>query len=119
MSKEFDHIIREIAKQNKELHNLDNQISKEVVKDVFEIKKTIKTLENKITKIDFTIGRIYDLLNSITIFIEDAENMHDENMEEDEDWASYNEENFSYNDNNDDEDEESEDTGWGNYEDES
>lgn len=117
MSKEFDQIIKEITKQNKELHNLDNQISKEVIKDVYEIKKTIKGLENKINKIDQTIVKIYDLLNSITIFIEDAENMSEEDVAEHEDWAAYNEENFG----DDDEDDDSlgTDNYWSSHEDES
>jgi len=117
MSKEFDQIIKEITKQNKELHNLDNQISKEVVKDVYEIKKTIKGLESKINKIDQTIIKIYDLLNSITIFIEDAENMSEEDIAEHEDWEAYNEEHFGDDDENDDS--LGTDNYWSSHEDES
>lgn len=113
MSREFDQIIKEINKQNKELHNLDNQISKEVVKDIFEIKKNIKTLENKINKIDQTIERVYELLNTITIFIENADELQDMADDDDEeDWTPYDERGF---DNEEDDDNDNEDIGGDNY----
>jgi chromosome segregation ATPase len=120
MSKEFDQIIKEIAKQNKELHNLDNQISKEVIKDIYDMKKSIKAMENKISKIDQTIEKVYELINNITIFIEDAEAINDMNIDDDdeEDWTPYDERNFQYNDDNDEEDIGG-DNYWSNHEDES
>jgi seryl-tRNA synthetase len=110
MSKEFDQIIKEINKQNKELHNLDNQINKEIVKDIFEIKKSIKLLDNKISKIDETIEKVYQLLNTITVFIENAEDINDTMDDDDEeDWTPYDERNFGYDDND------HEDIGGDNY----
>jgi len=123
VSKEFDHIMQEINKQNKELHNLDNQISKEIVKDIYDIKKSIKILEIKIAKIDQTIERVYDLLNSITIFIENAEELEEmEDDDDEEDWTPYDERNFKYGEEEDD-DNDNEDIGgdnyWSSHEDES
>lgn len=100
MSKEFDNILREINKQNKELHNIDGIISKQVVKDILDTKKTIKNIENKIASMENTINQMFELINSITIFIDDAEDAIDGmNDEDEEDWTPYDDRNFSYNDN--------------------
>lgn len=117
MSKEFNDIIKEINKQNKELHNIDNSISKEVVKEIAELKKSVKNIENKIRSMDDTLIKLFDILNTITVFIEDAESMNEADLEDEEDWTPYDERNFSYN--NEEEEEEDDGDGWGVREDES
>jgi chromosome segregation ATPase len=101
MSKEFDQIIKEINKQNKELHNIDNQLSKEVAKDIFDLKKSVKTIENKIILMEKVLNNLFELINNITIFIDDAEDIADSNYddEDEEDWTPYDDRNFSYDDN--------------------
>jgi chromosome segregation ATPase len=114
MSKEFNDIIREINKQNKELHSIDNSISKEVVKEIADLKKSVKNIENKIRSMDDTLIKLFDILNTITVFIEDADSMNGEDLDDEEDWTPYDERNFSYND-----DEDEEEDNWGIREDES
>ena len=118
MSKEFNDIMREINKQNKELHNIDSNISKEIVKEISDLKKSIKNIENKIRSMDDTLIKLFDILNTITVFIEDAESMAESDLDDEEDWTPYDERNFSYNNNDEDEDDEDGD-GWGIREDES
>jgi hypothetical protein len=115
MSKEFNDIIREINKQNKELHSIDNSISKEVVKEISDLKKAVKNIDNKIRSIDDTLVKLFDILNTITIFIEDAESMNGDDLDDEEDWTPYDERNFSYNNDEDDEEE----SDWNSREDES
>jgi len=45
MSKDFDNIIKQIAKSNQEIHRVDNHLSK----DISEIKRAIKSLDNKMS----------------------------------------------------------------------
>lgn len=117
MSKEFNDIIREINKQNKELHSIDTQISKEVVKEIIDLKKSIKNIENKIKSMDDTLVKLFDILNTITVFIEEADENQLE-LDDEEDWTPYEDRNFSYRNDSeyDDEDEEDE---WSNGQDES
>jgi|LakMenEpi03Aug12_release.lakeMendotaPanAssembly.Ray.scaffolds.fasta_scaffold777204_2 septal ring factor EnvC (AmiA/AmiB activator) len=117
MSKEFNDIIREINKQNKELHSIDNSISKEVVKEISDLKKSVKNIENKIRSMDDTLIKLFDILNTITVFIEDAESMNGDDLDDEEDWTPYDERNFSYNNDEDDDDEE--ESEWNIHEDES
>lgn len=120
MSKEFDQIIKEINKQNKELHNLDTQINKEIIKDIFDIKKSIKALDIKICKIDETIEKVYELLNTITVLIENAEELNDlDHNDDEEDWTPYDERNFSYNDDIEEDEDIGGDNYWSSHEDES
>jgi chromosome segregation ATPase len=114
MSKEFNDIMREINKQNKELHNIDSNISKEIVKEISDLKKSIKNIENKIRSMDDTLIKLFDILNTITVFIEDAESIND--SEDEEDWTPYDERSFAY---DDEEDDDEDADGWGIREDES
>lgn len=105
MSREFDQIIKEINKQNKELHNIDNQISKEIVKDIHDLKKSVKTIETKIVLMEKVLNQLFDVINNLTIFIDDAEDIaNSEDLDDEEDWAPYDERNFSSYDDNDEED---------------
>jgi septal ring factor EnvC (AmiA/AmiB activator) len=115
MSKEFNDIMKEINKQNKELHNIDNNISKEIVKEISDLKRSVKNIENKIKSMDDTLIKLFDILNTITVFIEDAESMNDSDDEED--WTPYDERSFAYDDEEEDEDEE--ESEWNSREDES
>lgn len=104
MSKEFDNIMKEINKQNKELHNIDNQISREVIKDIHELKKSTKNIETKIVLMEKVLNELFELINNITIFIDDAEDIANNIDDEDEeDWTPYDDRNF-YDDDNDDAD---------------
>jgi len=115
MSKEFNDIIKEINKQNKELHNIDNSISKDVVKEIVELKKSVKNIENKIRSMDDTLIKLFDILNTISVFIEDAESINEADLDDEEDWTPYDDRNFSYNN----EDEEEDEDNWGTREDDS
>jgi hypothetical protein len=70
---------------------------------------------------DDTLIKLFDILNTITVFIEDAESMNGDDLDDEEDWTPYDERNFSYNNNSDDEDDDDEEgvDGWGTREDES
>jgi chromosome segregation ATPase len=115
MSKEFNDIMREINKQNKELHSIDSSISKEIAKEISDLKKSVKNIESKIRSMDDTLIKLFDILNTITVFIEDAESIND--SEDEEDWTPYDDRSFAYDDEDDDDDENVD--GWGIREDES
>jgi chromosome segregation ATPase len=105
MSKDFDHIMKEVMKSNKEIHSIDKNISK----DITDLSKQIKAIELKISRMDETLERILDILNSITVFIEE----NDENapdLDDEEDWTPYDERNFNYD--NTDEDNYAGDEDW-------
>ena len=74
--------------------------------DLANIQKSIKQIEDKINSMDETLIKLFEILNSITIFFEDIEELEPE-LDDEEDWTSYDERNFSYEDNDDYEDYES------------
>ena len=113
MSRDFDDISKQIIQQNKDLKNIDNHISK----DISDLKKSIKNIEVKIKSMDDTLIKLFDILNTITVFIEDAESINEADLDDEEDWTPYDERNFSYH--NDDDDDESDGDDWGVREDES
>jgi len=117
MTKEFDQIIKEIYKQNKELDNIDKVISKELVKDINDIKKCIKGIEQKIDSLESIVEQVFIMINNISIFIDDAEEINDQDLEDEEDWTPYDERNFAYDDN--DEEDIGGDNYWSNHEDDS
>jgi len=105
MSKNIDDVIREVMKSNKEIHNIDNHVSK----DMAEMKRQIKSLESKILRMDETLQKVYDTLEAITIALHDAEieeaMMEDlEEQEENEDWTPYEDRNFTFDQDDDEED---------------
>lgn len=88
MSKNIDDAIREIMKSNKEIHNMDNHLTK----DIAEVKKGIKNLETKIKSLENKIDQMTDILNTFTILISDMDDMSDvdiDDEEENEDWTPY------------------------------
>jgi hypothetical protein len=108
MSKSFDDTMKQIMNNGKQLNLFDNNIS--------EIKDSIKILDNKIDSINEKLGILIDIVNSLSVFIEDAEDINDQDMEDDEeDWTPYDERNFLYRDRNDEDD----DDEWSNSEDQS
>ena len=105
MSKEFDQILRELTKQNKDLHNIDVQVSKALVKDIVDIKKSVRNIETKIVLMEKVLNQLFEVINNLTIFIDDAEDIaNSEDLDDEEDWTQYDERNFSYDDDNDEED---------------
>jgi hypothetical protein len=102
MSKNIDDIVKEVMKSNKEIHNMDTHISK----DISELKRNIKSLETKIQRMDGVLQKVYDILEAITIVLHEAE--LDEDMiaemdenEENEDWTPYEDRNFTFDENED------------------
>jgi 3-polyprenyl-4-hydroxybenzoate decarboxylase len=105
MSKEFDQILRELTKQNKDLHNIDVQVSKALVKDIVDIKKSVRNIEAKIVLMEKVLNQLFEVINNLTIFIDDAEDIaNSEDLDDEEDWTPYDDRNFSYDDDNDEED---------------
>ena len=88
MSKNIDDVIREVMKSNKEIHNMDTHLTK----DILEVKKSIKNIENKMKTLENKIEQAIDLLNTFTILISDMDDMDDSDIddeEENEDWTPY------------------------------
>ena len=105
MSKEFDQILRELNKQNKDLHSIDVQVSKALVKDIVDLKKSVRNIETKLILMEKVLNQLFEVINNLTIFIDDAEDIaNSEDLDDEEDWTPYDERNFSYEDDNDDED---------------
>lgn len=88
MSKDIDHIMKEIVKSNKDLHNVENNLSK----DIGEVKKVLKNIENKVKHLEEKIDQAIDILNTFTILISDAEDIEDEDSEDSEDFLDENNE---------------------------
>lgn len=89
MSREFDDIAKNIIKQHKELHNVENNISKEID----NLQKSIKKIEAKINSMDETLIKLFDIMSSISIFLDEET---DEDIDDEEDWTPYDDRNFSY-----------------------
>lgn len=80
MSRDFDNIIKEVMKSNKDLNKLDDKFSKEINlldRDIQGLRKEVKGLSSK-------LDEILEILNTLTIFIEDAESIIDEEDHEEE-----------------------------------
>jgi len=102
MSKNIDDVIKEVIKNNKEIHNMDGHLSK----DITEVKKGIKNIENKMKLLENKIDQAIDILNTFTILISDMDGMDDSDIddeEENEDWTPYDQkEDYEPEDNEDD-----------------
>jgi hypothetical protein len=108
MSKEVEKVIQEIVKYD--INNI-SKIDLQIIKDIVDLKNGIKSIEKKIDSIDTTLEKLFEILSTISFFMEEAEEQsenYDDNDEED--WTPYDERNFSY---------EEDDDNWGSYEDES
>lgn len=105
MSKNIDDVIKEVMKSNKEIHNIDNHLTK----DITELKKSIKNIDNKIKSLENKIDQAIEILNTFTILISDIDDMNDADIddeEENEDWTPYDQaedyqSDYDYEDNND------------------
>jgi hypothetical protein len=87
MSKDFDDILREINKSNRELHHMDNNLSK----DIANLKKDLKSINAK-------IDMVLEILNNFTIMLLDEEEGDDEFEDydtdqtwvpEEDDWSNH------------------------------
>jgi 50S ribosomal subunit-associated GTPase HflX len=92
MSRDFDHIMKEIMSSNKELQNLDSN----PFKDIADNKKHIVTAINKIDAIDKRIRLIeekidhmFEILNNFTIMLEEEEQELDEDLYGNKEWNPY------------------------------
>ena len=112
MSKDINDITQNIISSNKELFEKLSDVTTD--KEVKDIKNRILGLEKKISKIDTTLEQVFEMLNNITVFIEDAEDNEPE-LDDEEDWTPYDDRNFTY----DDDDDEPYEDEWNNHEDES
>jgi len=74
MSRDFDNIAKEVIKNNKEIHKVDDKLSKEL----FSMDKDIQTLKKDLKNIGDKVDTILDLLNSLVIVMEDAQEIQDE-----------------------------------------
>jgi prefoldin subunit 5 len=84
MSKDFDNIIKNVMANNKEIHNMDNHISK----DINDLKKSIKNIHSQINNIDEKINQILEIMNTFTIMLAEDDG------EENHDWSPYDENNY-------------------------
>jgi hypothetical protein len=107
MSKNIDDVIKEVMKSNKEIHRVDNKLSK----DIDTTHREIQSLKKEVKLVSAKIDSVLEILNTLTIFIEDAEQIiDDEDIDEEyssnEGWIP--EVNNWEDKNTDDEDEEDE-----------
>ena len=82
MSKDFNDISKEILKNNKEIHNVENKLTK----DISNISKEISSLKKEVKDISNKINEILEILNMLTIFIEETNDV--EEIDEDEEYQS-------------------------------
>ncbi len=84
MSKDFDNIIKQIAKSNQEIHRVDNHLSK----DISEIKRAIKSLDSK-------MSILIDKIQELEVIMDAAEILEEFQQEEQEkyntEWNPYQE----------------------------
>ena len=99
MTKDINHVIQEIAKQDKQLHSIDTSLSKDMSilkKDISDLKKYVKTLEHKI---DAVLEIMVEFRDAVEIAQDDAESS------ENPDWTPYNDEEYDREEEDEDEDE--------------
>lgn len=86
MSRDINDIIKEVVKQTQDLQKADNKLTN----DVSDISKEIQTIKKDIQNVSEKIDDILDVLNTLTIFIEDNENIVDDddldNTDSNEGW---------------------------------
>ena len=83
MSRDINDVIKEVMKNNKEMHKVDDKLTKEIG----SIHKEIDGLKKDIKIISIKVHEILDLLTTLSIFIEDAENIVDD-IEQEEEYES-------------------------------
>jgi seryl-tRNA synthetase len=103
MSKDFDDILKQINKSNKDLHSIDNNLSK----DLTSIKTDISLLKRELKGLNNKIDLILDILNNLSIMVLDEEDEDGNLYDTDQTWVP------------EDEDDLDEKDDWSNHEDES
>ena len=99
MTKDINHVIQEIAKQDKQLHSIDTYLSKDMSilkKDISDLKKYVKTLEHKI---DAVLEIMVEFRDAVEMAQDDAESS------ENPDWTPYSDEEYDREEEDEDEDE--------------
>ena len=100
MTKDINHVIQEIAKQDRQLHNMDTSLSKDMSilkKDISDLKKYVKTLEHKI---DTVLEIMVEFRDAVEMAQDDAESS------ENPDWTPYDEQEYNKEEDDDEDDSE-------------
>lgn len=80
MTKEIENIMKEVIKNNKEIHGIDTSLSK----DISELKKSMKNIESKLNSIDRRLSVVLEILESFTLILDE-----EEEKEQNESWTPY------------------------------
>jgi hypothetical protein len=80
MAKDIENIMKEVIKNNKELHGIDNGLSK----DISELKKGMKNIESKLNSMDRQLSLVLEILESFTLILDE-----EEEKEAKESWTPY------------------------------
>ena len=102
MTKDIENIMKEVIKNNKELHGIDNGLSK----DISELKKGMKNIESKLNSMDRQLSLVLEILESFTLILDE-----EEEKEQNESWTPYDNDDEAFQDETstyDDEDNDSE-----------
>lgn len=78
MSRNINDHVKQVINNNEAIHKTDNQAALQID----NISKEVKQLQQEVSVIDSKVDQILELLNMLTIFIEDAENIEDEESED-------------------------------------
>ena len=81
MAKDIENIMKEVIKNNKELHGIDNGLSK----DISELKKGMKNIESKLNSMDRQLSLVLEILESFTLILDEEE----AEQEAKENWTPY------------------------------
>ena len=81
MTKDIENIMKEVIKNNKELHGIDTGLSK----DISELKKGMKNIESKLNSMDRQLSLVLEILESFTLILDEEE----AEQEAKESWTPY------------------------------
>ena len=81
MAKDIENIMKEVIKNNKELHGIDAGLSKDIV----ELKKSMKNIESKLNSMDRQLSLVLEILESFTLILDEEE----AEQEAKESWTPY------------------------------
>jgi hypothetical protein len=91
MSKDIDDLMKQVVGNTINHQEQEQKLSL----DIAELKKGIKNIEKKINLMDQTLEKLFDILNTISVLIEESD-YHTDTDDDVEDWTPYNEDNYSY-----------------------
>ena len=80
MTKDIENIMKDVIKNNKELHGIDTGLSK----DISELKKGMKNIESKLNSMDRQLSVVLEILESFTLILDE-----EEEKESNEGWTPY------------------------------